>query len=255
MIIKRIAEGIKNQDWFVVGVEIMIVVVGIFAGLQVTDWNEARKEQIEEKQYLNRLHGDMATQIEQMTIRETYFKVAAADNQTVINWLNDPTITKLSPQRLLSAFYNSTVIYPFKPYSVTHEELISTGNVRILRDVDLRNLIAQYFYETEPLLSAWNIDDNNPYRELVRSTIPVHIQNLIATTCEPSIGNDLALIQDCAANIDDKTALAILQLLHQQSDIKPKAIRNYSRLIVALRLYKANIETAGIVKNRLREGQ
>lgn len=255
MIIRRIAEGIKNQDWFVVGVEVMVVVVGIFIGLQVTDWNEERKEQIEEKQYIIRLHGDMSTQIEQMTIRETYFKVAAADNQTVINWLNDPTITTLSPKRLLSAVYNSTVIYPFKPYSVTHEELISTGHVRILRDVDLRNQIAQYFYETEPLLKAWNIDDNNPYRELVRSTIPVHIQNLIATTCELSIGSNLALIQDCAANIDDKTALVILQSLREQSDIKPKATRNYSRLTNALRLYKSNIETAGIVKNKLGEGQ
>jgi hypothetical protein len=30
MIIKRLAKGIRSQDWFVVTVEIMIVVVGIF---------------------------------------------------------------------------------------------------------------------------------------------------------------------------------------------------------------------------------
>ncbi len=42
MIIKRLATGIKEQDWFVVMVEVMIVVVGIFIGLQVDDWNEGR---------------------------------------------------------------------------------------------------------------------------------------------------------------------------------------------------------------------
>ncbi len=35
MIIRRISEGIKNQDWFVVMVEVMIVVVGIFIGLKL----------------------------------------------------------------------------------------------------------------------------------------------------------------------------------------------------------------------------
>lgn len=47
MILKRLAEGIKNQDWFVVMVEVMIVVVGIFIGLQVTEWNENRKLKLE----------------------------------------------------------------------------------------------------------------------------------------------------------------------------------------------------------------
>ena len=59
MIIRRIAQGIKNQDWFVVGVEIMVVVVGIFVGLQVTDWNEERKEHAARAIYLVRLSDDL----------------------------------------------------------------------------------------------------------------------------------------------------------------------------------------------------
>ncbi|MFT4630918.1 MAG: hypothetical protein ACI8PV_002051, partial [Dinoroseobacter sp.] len=39
MIIRRLTESIKQQDWFVATIEIMIVVVGIFIGLQVDDWN------------------------------------------------------------------------------------------------------------------------------------------------------------------------------------------------------------------------
>ena len=44
MILKRIAKGIKDQDWFVVTIEIVIVVIGIFLGMQVTDWNERQQE-------------------------------------------------------------------------------------------------------------------------------------------------------------------------------------------------------------------
>ena len=44
MILRRLAEGVRQQDWFTVVVEVLIVVVGIFLGLQVDDWNEGRQD-------------------------------------------------------------------------------------------------------------------------------------------------------------------------------------------------------------------
>jgi len=35
----------REQNWFTVVLEILSVVIGIFIGLQVDDWNERRKEQ------------------------------------------------------------------------------------------------------------------------------------------------------------------------------------------------------------------
>lgn len=42
MIIKRMAEGIRAQNWFTVIVEIFIVVLGVFIGIQVSNWNDDR---------------------------------------------------------------------------------------------------------------------------------------------------------------------------------------------------------------------
>lgn len=39
MILRKLADSIQKQDWFTVLVEIFIVVVGIFIGLQVDDWH------------------------------------------------------------------------------------------------------------------------------------------------------------------------------------------------------------------------
>jgi hypothetical protein len=44
MIIKRFAHAIREQSWFTVVLEIIIVVIGIFVGLQVDDWNQRRIE-------------------------------------------------------------------------------------------------------------------------------------------------------------------------------------------------------------------
>ena len=42
MILRRITEAFRRQDWFTVAIETLIVVLGVFLGLQVNNWNEAR---------------------------------------------------------------------------------------------------------------------------------------------------------------------------------------------------------------------
>jgi hypothetical protein len=37
------ADAIRQQNWFTVVIEVFIVVVGIFIGLQVDDWSQSRK--------------------------------------------------------------------------------------------------------------------------------------------------------------------------------------------------------------------
>ncbi len=55
MILRRLAEGVRQQDWFTVVVEVLIVVVGIFLGLQVDGWNKARQDRLLEQEYLERI--------------------------------------------------------------------------------------------------------------------------------------------------------------------------------------------------------
>ena len=64
MILRRLAESIREQNWFTVLLEVLIVVIGIFVGLQVDDWNRARIEQDEESEYLARLADDLRESIE-----------------------------------------------------------------------------------------------------------------------------------------------------------------------------------------------
>jgi len=58
MILRRLATALRRQDWFTVVVEFVIVVAGIFVGLQVTEWNEQRQLREREINYLIRLAED-----------------------------------------------------------------------------------------------------------------------------------------------------------------------------------------------------
>jgi len=48
MIVRRLTVAIKRQGRFQVTIEILIVVNGIFLGLQVLEWSNLRSEQQEE---------------------------------------------------------------------------------------------------------------------------------------------------------------------------------------------------------------
>jgi hypothetical protein len=42
MILRRFTKHLKDQNWFVVELDVLAVITGIYLGLQVSDWNEER---------------------------------------------------------------------------------------------------------------------------------------------------------------------------------------------------------------------
>ena len=48
MILRRLTTALRKQDWVTVVIETLIVVFGVFIGLQVNNCNEARAQWAEE---------------------------------------------------------------------------------------------------------------------------------------------------------------------------------------------------------------
>jgi hypothetical protein len=59
MLLRRINEHVKEQNWFAVVIDFIVVVVGIFIGLQVSDWNQERLDRKIEATYLLALQQDL----------------------------------------------------------------------------------------------------------------------------------------------------------------------------------------------------
>lgn len=89
MILRRFMHHVKEQNWFAVGLDVIVVIVGIFLGMQVSDWNENRKNQSEEAQYLASFRNDL------LLARESIQRAVAAhqrltdDGLKVISYFND----------------------------------------------------------------------------------------------------------------------------------------------------------------------
>ena len=63
MILHRLAVRLKQQDWTAVAIEFVLVVAGVFVGIQVANWNEERKERALETAYLARIAEDVRNDV------------------------------------------------------------------------------------------------------------------------------------------------------------------------------------------------
>ena len=59
MIPRRIAEHVKAHNWFAVFIDFVIVVIGVFVGIQVSNWNADRLDAHRAHGYLERIRDDL----------------------------------------------------------------------------------------------------------------------------------------------------------------------------------------------------
>jgi len=67
MIFRNLVEALREQNWFAVVLEFAIVVVGIFIGLQVDDWNQRRLEQAGDQRTLDLFVGELELMLAEAT--------------------------------------------------------------------------------------------------------------------------------------------------------------------------------------------
>lgn len=58
MITGRIARHIKAQNWTAVLLDLLIVILGVFIGLQVSNWNNERQSDVRSQQVIVQLKSD-----------------------------------------------------------------------------------------------------------------------------------------------------------------------------------------------------
>jgi len=63
MILRRVIEHVKAQNWTAIALDFVIVVMGVFIGIQVSNWNAARAERRAEAVFLAALSGDIASEL------------------------------------------------------------------------------------------------------------------------------------------------------------------------------------------------
>ena len=81
MIVRRLIQNLREQHWTLIAIDLVIVVVGVFIGTQVSNWNDARIERNLARGDLSQIAGDLRSQVQfQRTLEESAkLRIAAVD--------------------------------------------------------------------------------------------------------------------------------------------------------------------------------
>jgi len=137
MILRRLVAHLRQQQWTSVAIELAIVVLGVFIGLQVDNWNESRRERVREQAYLRSIAVELDESIASIRYSIELSKERMALNDLVIRTVTDPEVVRTDPGRFTRAMIEGG--YTFVPTirSFTFEAIKSTGDLDVIRDRQL----------------------------------------------------------------------------------------------------------------------
>ena len=145
MILRRAVEHAKTQNWFAIALDFFIVVMGVFIGIEVANWNQVRQDRQEERRYYGQLLADLRGDLEVFAQAEKRADRYDAAAQLVIDRLGGKVPPNASPGQMAMAIHKAGWVYI--PYASrgTYNELVSTGNLGLLRNAELKSEIAHYY--------------------------------------------------------------------------------------------------------------
>jgi len=145
MYLNRLANHIRKLDWFVVVIEILVVVIGLMMAFQLDRWWEAKGEQKLEVVYIQRLMVDIESDIPEIELsielaamRKDYVDLLMAVSE-------DPNVASEQPASFLVAIDQAAFTASPVLTDNTFEELRSTGNMRLIRNQALKNSLHDYY--------------------------------------------------------------------------------------------------------------
>jgi len=137
VLLRRLTKHVKDQNWFAVFLDFIIVVFGVFIGLQVANWNEARGDRADEARFLLSLDQDMTETIEEIdTVMAALAKHEAA-RETLFNHSLNPD-DGIAPDDLPSLI--SAAFWQFHTVEIrvtTFDTLRNSGRLGVIDDADL----------------------------------------------------------------------------------------------------------------------
>ena len=124
-------------------IEVLLIFVGVTIAVTFGNWNEKRKEKITEKNYLELLSGEVKENL--ITLDRMILKYN--NKIEVLKKIMDftgPVPSNISMHSFDSLLYLGLSSPNFELTNSIADELISSGNGNLIRDVNLRILITQW---------------------------------------------------------------------------------------------------------------
>ena len=218
MIYKRAVAKLRAQDWMAIVIELGIVVIGVFIGTWVANWNAERAGKAGVERLITQLQpkvrefmGLAADDQAYYDVVRGYAKVAKA------GWAHGSAV---SDRDFVVAAFQATELSPFNNNPFYDGSLLSVEEVRKVEDTALRERLLTLISYRSGFLDLFG--EGSAYREQVRSIIPDELQKQILTDCgdkQPGPSRHFWLLKTCGTPIDPAIARTTAAALRARPDL------------------------------------
>lgn len=185
MILARLSKAIREQNWFAVGIEFVVVVAGVVIGFTINAWNSDRAERIIITEQLAEVREDVRTNIAALEItREAgLWRMAAAeyilervDGEAALPDLMlvfeapaaMPPFPDITPEDHATLLARVNLVRGVTGQRTGYDSIVSAGNLRLIESDALRIAIQRYYAGYEDLQNNLAI-----FREIRAPALPI----------------------------------------------------------------------------------
>ena len=197
MLLRRVIEHVRKQEWTAIGIDFVIVVVGVFVGIQVSNWNESRLEAQRAQGYLNRIHGDLSADLGSLERRRVFWKQVIDYGHHAIRYAETGELVDGSAWKTVLAFYQASQLFPWASRDTTYQELRSAGDLGLIADESLLTALAAYYITGSSTQFDFLLAAVPEYRKIVRGLTPSVASAQVWAHCHKASGLDQQTLFDC----------------------------------------------------------
>ena len=215
MLLRRIMHHVKDQNWFAIGIDFVIVVLGVFIGIQVANWNDRLNDRQRALNYLDRLNQEM--EINRRTLsgrRESY--AAQIENGLIAIGASVEPSDREAAWEIIRSFFQASHAFTISLQRGTYDEIISAGDLALLDDQELVNALSG-FYTFSGFSTIAAIPD---YRENIRRIIPLRMQQYLQTQCYEIKPPDNHFLLDCPPPNGADNLIALATEMQADDELK-----------------------------------
>ncbi|MBI1393575.1 MAG: hypothetical protein GC152_12605 [Alphaproteobacteria bacterium] len=208
MILRRVMEHVRTQNWTAVALDFVIVVMGVFMGIQLGNWNEARGARAAERGFLAQLREEIVHSVEVIDYQSRYVSEVVASGRRALDYLTSGADCMSACEDLLIDFFHASQVWG-TPFDYTkYREALRLGFPS--DPATLKTVQDFYVY-----LNGWDtVNGAAPaYRERVRGHIRPDAAESLWRDCMRLPGSEFEeLTRACA---DDLKSLDTAEMLRE----------------------------------------
>jgi hypothetical protein len=134
---------ITDQNWFAVGLDVIVVIVGIFLGMQVSEWNEDLKAKSEERQILLQLKEEF-TEIKGSLEKQIAVRIMWSQHMYLLVAAIEGSNSDVTMEDIKAGLEAAANPGRQAPQSTTFLQLMSNDGLSTLSNAKLRTALMRY---------------------------------------------------------------------------------------------------------------